>query len=194
MSESLLESATAVEALREKLDALPEYYEVVNDEIREIEPMGAYECSLASMLSHLLNSVAVPQKLGIAVTEVLFALRISPRLQRQPDVAFVSRSRRPAEGWPQSNAWPFPPDIAVEFVSPSNPADELERKIGEYVEAGVRLAWVVYPQTERVHVFHPDGSGRICTAAETIDASDVLPGFAFRFRDLTAMLNGEDNT
>lgn len=191
MSETLLESATATEALLERLETLPERYEVVNDEIREIEPMGAYEGSLASMLSFLLNGVAVSQKLGIAVTEVLFALRTSPRLQREPDVAFVSRSKRPSDGWPQSNAWPFVPDIAIEFVSPTNLADDLEAKIGEYLAAGVPLVWVVYPRTERVHVFQPDHTARIFAAEETIDAGDVLPGFAFRFRDLTAMLNGD---
>jgi Uma2 family endonuclease len=193
MSETLLESTELSETLDDQ-GSLPELYEIVDDEIREIEPMSGYAVSLASMLSYLMNGIAVSSKHGITVTEMLFVLRESPRLQRRPDVAFVARSKRPADGWPLPNAWPLVPDIAVEFVSPTDRAEELEEKIGEYFEAGVRLAWVVYPVSERIYVFQPDHTVRIFAAEETVDAGDVLPGFSFRFRDLTAMLNGEDNT
>ena len=70
--------------------------------------------------------------------------------------------------------------------------DALEAKIGEYLEAGVRLVWMVYSSTERIHVFRPDRTARVFARDEAVDAGEVLPGFTFRFRDLTDLMSGAE--
>jgi Uma2 family endonuclease len=103
-----------------------ERYEVVNGVRVEREPMGAFETVLASWLCYLLNSFAVGRKLGLAVSEVLFVLNAQRHLQRRPDVAFVSYARWPTSVVAREPAWNVVPDLAIEVVSPSDLAEEID--------------------------------------------------------------------
>ena len=68
-----------------------------------------------------------------------------PDTVRGADVSFYSHAR-----WPRSEVGnrlpPVPPDLAVEVVSPGNRPGEMLKKVSEYLEAGVSMVWVVYPQ------------------------------------------------
>jgi Uma2 family endonuclease len=65
----------------------------------------------------------------------------------------------------------------VEVVSPNDKASEIEQKIKEWLDFGVDLVWVVYPESQRVHVHSNDRTARILEANETLDGGEVLPGF-----------------
>src|ERR1043166_4611361 len=81
-------------------------YEVVNGEIRELPPMGAFEVSLANLLAKLIDRFAGPRDLGEAFVEMLFLLDLARALQRRPDVAFVSYKRWPkGKRIPSTAAW-----------------------------------------------------------------------------------------
>jgi Uma2 family endonuclease len=95
-----------------------------------------------------------------------------------PDVAFVAREHLPSAD-EQAGYWPVAPDLAVEIVSPSDPADELQAKVKHYLSAGVRLVWVVYPRTQTVVAFSEDGTIRQFDKAQMLEAGPVLPGFAY---------------
>ena len=114
--------------------------------------MGAFETVLASWLCHLINSFAGDKKLGLAVSEVLFVLNAARDLKRRPDVAFVSYARWPTPVVARESAWKVVPDLAVELVSPTNLAEEIDRKITDYFQSGVRLVWAFYPDSGRVYV------------------------------------------
>jgi Uma2 family endonuclease len=49
------------------------------------------------------------------------------------------------------------PALAVEVVSPADLAQELAHRVDQYLAAGVRVVWVVYPNTREVHVFREGG-------------------------------------
>ena len=99
-----------------------------------------------------------------------------------PDVAFLSQDRlsalknRPA-------VVPFAPDLAVEVISPGNTDKEMDRKLHEYFEAGVKLVWYVYPETQTVLVYRGEDQVRKLTANDTLDGEDVLPGFSLSIRE-----------
>ena len=153
-----------------------ERYEVVNGVRVEREPMGAFETVLASWLCYLLNSFAVGRKLGLAVSEVLFVLNAQQNLKRRPDVAFVSYARWPTPVMAREAAWNVVPDLAVEVVSPSNLAEEIDSKITDYFQAGVRLVWVFYPDSGRVYVYQSPTQVSILERTDTLDGGEVLPG------------------
>jgi Uma2 family endonuclease len=92
-------------------------------------------------------------------------------------VCFYSHAR-----WPRSQVGrtlpPVPPDLAVEVVSPSNRAGKLHRKIGEYLDAGALMVWVVYPIRRRVTVYRPDEEEPITFKdGEFLENFPELPGF-----------------
>jgi Uma2 family endonuclease len=104
---------------------------------------------------------------------------------RKPDVAFVAYSRWPkSKPIPSTNAWDVLPDLCVEVISPNDLADEIETKISEYFEAGVRLVWVVYPRQERFYVYDSASQVRRLTRADTLDGGSVLPGFQLPLAEL----------
>jgi len=51
---------------------------------------------------------------------------------------------------PHTDPWLVVPELAIEVISKSNPAEEMLDKIQEYFDAGVQLVWVVYPKQRLV--------------------------------------------
>jgi Uma2 family endonuclease len=43
--------------------------------------------------------------------------------------------------------------LTVEVVSPSNTAADMDLKVTQYLAAGTRELWLVYPDTRRVYVY-----------------------------------------
>ena len=154
-----------------------ERYEIIDGVRVEREPMGAFETVLASWLCYLMNSFAAGKKLGLAVNEVLFVLNAARHLNRRPDVAFVSYARWPSSVVAREPAWNVVPDLAVEIVSPTNLAEEIDRKITDYFEAQVRLVWVLYPDSGRAYVYQSPTRVSILERTDTLDGAEVLPGF-----------------
>lgn len=110
-----------------------------------------------------------------------------PRKVRKPDVSLVRKERLAAEQIAEGFL-KLPPDLAVEVVSPNDLAYEVEAKVQDYLEAGVRLIWVVYPPTRTVQVFRGDGTIALVRPGGELVGEEVLPGFRCRVGDLFASL------
>ena len=154
--------------------------------------MSAFETVLATVLAHHLCSFAIAKAVGRVATETLFFLRaLGANEERRPDVAFVSYGR-----WPRNRrvpcvkAWDVVPDLAVEVVSPTNTANQVQTKIHEYFRAGVERVWVIYPESEEVYIYSSPTQLRVLTRNDALDGDTVLPGFrlpvAALFEDETA--------
>ena len=76
------------------------------------------------------------------------------------------------------------PDLAVEVLSPPDKARELNLKINEYLAAGVRLIWLVHPETRTVQILRANGQDSHIGPDDTLTGEDVLPGFEVRVADL----------
>ena len=154
------------------------HYEVVDNQIRELPPMGAQEVRLASTLLRFLISFAWDHGLGEVVSEMLFLLEPGTNLQRKPDLALVSFERWPRDRpVPKGPAWPVVPNLAVEVVSPKNDANEVVRKIEDYFRCGVQRVWVIYPEVSKVYDYDSPTSVRILTSDQTLEGRDILPGW-----------------
>jgi len=169
---SALNAASFVEAPGDDI-----LYEIVDNEVRELPPMGVRETLLASMLIRILSNFAWDHALGQVVSEMLFLLIPGTNLQRRPDLAFVSFERWPrGRRVPKSPAWEVVPDLAIEVVSPSNLADEVMEKIEDYFLAGVQRVWVIYPEVAKLYDYDSPNSVRILTRDQLLDGGDLLPG------------------
>jgi Uma2 family endonuclease len=109
---------------------------------------------------------------------------LSQGLVRIPDVAFVSWNRIPNGQFPEKPIPDLVPDLAVEVISPSNTRKEMEEKLEEYFEKGVRLVWFVRPRARVVDVYTSADQFARLTASATLDGGDVLPGFSIVVGDL----------
>ena len=51
----------------------------------------------------------------------------------------------------------YPPDLAVEILSPSTAAKDRDLKLELYRQAGVPEYWIVDPEAHQVTIYHLDG-------------------------------------
>lgn len=70
------------------------------------------------------------------------------------------------------------PDLAVEVVSPSNRAGDIQEKVREYLGAGGSQVWVVYPRTRSIAVHASPGGARVLGEDDTLHGGDLLPGLS----------------
>jgi Uma2 family endonuclease len=153
-------------------------YEVVDGQVLELPPMGAYESDIANFLAELLNEHARSGRLGRVFVELLFRIDFGRELQRRPDVAFVSATRWAyGKRVPRGAAWDMVPNLAVEVVSKSNSGESILAKLADYFRSGTELVWVIYPSARQVYVYTSASDVRILMEPATLDGGDVLPGF-----------------
>jgi Uma2 family endonuclease len=162
-------------------------YELVEGVLVE-KGIGYGESLLAGALIEILRRFVRPRKLGL-VSAPDGMLRLFPGLVRIPDVAFAAWDRFPDRKVPTAPVPTVVPDLVVEVLSESNTPAEMERKRGEYFDAGVRLIWVVDPEYRSIRVYTPDGGLSTLSASQTLEGGDVLPGFALELSELFAELD-----
>jgi len=152
-------------------------YEVVDGKIVE-KTVGATEVEIANILNEYLRVFVRTHRLGRALMEMVFRIDVAKDLQRRPDVAFVSHARWPYNRRvPNVAVWDMVPDLATEVVSPSNTAFEVQRKIHEYFDAGVKQVWIIYPPQREVYVFASTNRIEVLQLGQELDGGDLLPGF-----------------
>jgi Uma2 family endonuclease len=142
--------------------------------VREPAP-GLRHGSVAARVVALLHREGVERGLGAVLFDVGFRLIGVPGTVRVPDVAFLRVGRIPAEGLPIGFG-DGAPDLAIEILSPSNTASEMQRKALEYLDAGARLVWIVDPDAATVTVYRSRAEVRILGGDEPLDAGEVIPG------------------
>ncbi len=161
-------------------------YELSKGELLPMTPVGMEHGGIVIRIGRLLSLYAEEKRLGLVGTAIGFRLTRNPDTVRAPDVAFVARERLPKEGVPKKFA-EFPPDLAVEVLSPEDTASEVNRKVEEYLTAGVRLVWVADPATQTVTVYRSLQDVKVLTTDQELDGGEVLPGFRTKVAELFAL-------
>jgi Uma2 family endonuclease len=182
------EAASARPMTAEELLRLPtgmgERYELASGELKIMSPAGSRHGRIELRIGSLLEQAARRDSLGATFgAETGFVLSRNPDTVRAPDVAFVAAARLPAGELPDGY-FPGPPDLAVEVISPNEPAVDVQRKVSEYFDASARLVWIVYPDLRQVVVFRSARESVTLIADNTLDGADLLPGFACRVSEL----------
>jgi Uma2 family endonuclease len=106
-----------------------------------------------------------------------------PDKVRLPDLVFIRKERLTPE-LGTAGFISVPPDLVVEVLSPSDVSYEVDRRVQDYLSAGVKLVWVVHPQSRSVHVYRPGGQGVILSERDELDGEQVLPGFRLPVREI----------
>src|SRR4051812_34668542 len=137
----------------EYLDSGPPHTELVRGEIVQMSPASFRHGDIAAEVLLRLRAFVKARKLGVVVTaEAGFRIAQHPDTVRAPDVAYVVRERIPAEGSPP-RFFPGPPDLAVEVLSPSDRATDVQEKVVDYLVAGTREVWVVDAEKTAIRVY-----------------------------------------
>ena len=141
------------------------------------EPAGYRHGEVAMNLALALGNFVKAHSLGrVLAAETGFKLFSDPDTVRAPDVAFIRADRVPEPSPPGFPA--IAPDLAVEVLSPGDRPGEALEKVGDWLNAGVRLVWVVDPVRRLARVYRSDGTETLLAAEDTLIGEDVLSGFS----------------
>ncbi len=102
---------------------------------------------------------------------------------RVPDFAFTRYDRFLNSEIP-SGFIELAPDLAVEIISPSEEPGDMARKVREYFASGSKQVWHMFPETQTVTVFQSPTESVTYQPEDTLDLSDILPGFRSRVSEL----------
>lgn len=104
------------------------------------------------------------------------SLPSSRRTVRKPDGAFLSNERLIGSDWEDAYI-NVAPDLTVEVISPNDKFYDVDRKLAEYFEAGVRRAWIINPDVPSVRVHRSFEDVTILRPGDELMDEEVLPGF-----------------
>lgn len=161
-------------------------YELVDGEIR-VSPAGARHGAVCIQLGTLIGSHVRQRRLGhVFDSSTGFrwtGRKPGPKNLRSPDVSFVAAGRFPEEKLPTGFV-EFAPDLAVEVLSPDDRRRDVLEKVGEYLDAGSRLVWVIDPQTRSAAIYRSLTDVRHVDERGSLEGDDVVPGLSCTLADV----------
>jgi Uma2 family endonuclease len=167
------------------LERLPDdcnKYEVSEGELIVMPPVKSLHTLVALTVLETLQTYLKQQSIGRAIPEAGYLLSRNPLTVRQPDVSVLSNERIASTS--EDKYFEGSPELAVEVVSPSDSAQDLETKVEQYLRFGSKQVWIVYPKKKRVHVFRPNAGPAILDESQMLEGGNVLPGFSVKVSDL----------
>jgi Uma2 family endonuclease len=106
-----------------------------------------------------------------------FFTRGDDRTVCAPDMAFIRNEVIPAEGMSYGYLR-IVPELVLEVISPNDRAEEVDRKVQEWLNFGVKEVWVAYPTARRIVIYRRGAHNAVILNAEDqIDGGAILPGF-----------------
>lgn len=156
-----------------------DYVELVKGQMRELPmPASPKHGKICLCIGFFLYSYAQDHDCGHAMSNDSFVqTRSHPDTVRGADVCFYSYERLP-KGKVPAGLLPVVPDLVVEVRSPSERWGELFVKVGEYLQAGVRVVIVLDEPTATASVYRAEELQQIFHNGDALVVPDVLPDFA----------------
>jgi Uma2 family endonuclease len=164
-------------------------FEIVDGQLMERRKMGAKSDRIGVILAGKIEAHA-GGKLGLCFSGQCGYHKIfpnEPKRLRYPDVSFVRYGRLPGDEPPQGHM-EIVPDLFAEVVSPNDKAKEIEQRLTDFLRAGTPLAWLIYPQTRQIYVFHQGPAALRLGEGDILEGEDVIPGFSCPLKDLFAAI------
>lgn len=104
---------------------------------------------------------------------------------RSPDASWISHARLKTLTAEQRRKFmPLCPEFVIELRSPSDRLADVQAKMQEYVNNGVRLGLLLDPDVKRVYLYQPNQPVEILDQCETISCDSVLPGFELIVKEI----------
>ncbi len=113
---------------------------------------------------------------GLTRTEPGVVLRRNPDRFVVPDVAFITNASLPLQLTSEGYLLTIP-ELVVEVRSPNDTQPEIDRKVQEYLDAGVVVVWAPDPARQTVTEYRRGIPPKTYHTTDVLTVPDVIPGF-----------------
>jgi Uma2 family endonuclease len=97
---------------------------------------------------------------------------------RSPDAAWIKKEHWEALTPEQKRKFPpIAPDFVIELRSATDNIETLRSKMQEYMDAGVKLGWLINPQQQQVEIYRLGKDVEIRNLPTELLGEEILPGF-----------------
>ena len=98
--------------------------------------------------------------------------------KRSPDVAWIANERWESLSIKEKEKFAkICPDFVIELRSRTDSLSQLQEKMQEYLNSGLRLGWLIDPQNQQVEIYRQNQSVEIVSLPTSLSGENVLPGF-----------------
>jgi len=105
--------------------------------------------------------------------------------KRSPDVSWITKKKIEKLSLTERRKFArIVPDFIIELRSPTDALEDLQDKMAEYIENGVRLGWLIDPLEKTVHIYRGNGEIEVLNNPETVSGENVLKDFQLKVREI----------
>ena len=152
--------------------------ELVKGRVVRYAPTGGRKGEVCANAAFYLGDFIKKHGLGRAMSNDTFT-RTGVDTIRGADVCYLSYSRLPKDQETPSGPVPSP-DLVIEVRSPTDRLNRLMSKAYEYLEAGVVVVVLLFPETQSATIFRNEELPVQLGSNDELMLPDVLSGFAVR--------------
>ena len=162
------------------------FFELDRGEVIEVPPPGKYHGFVCGNVARLLGNYADQTGHGYVCTnDSGLVIERDPDSVHGPDVTFYDDDET-AEDMERRYSTK-PPLLAVEVMSPNDRVNRVMSKVGQLLDYGVPVVWVVDPETKDVSICRAGQQSVLLTDADTIRGEGRLADFECPVAELFAM-------
>ena len=101
--------------------------------------------------------------------------KLSTGAIRSPDVSWISLEKCNALSRQQKRRYPpVTPDFVVELMSPTDVLEQVQDKMRQFKECGVKLGWLINPDEKQVEIYRQDQDKEILNNPQTLSGEDIM--------------------
>jgi Uma2 family endonuclease len=179
-------TAADLAVLPSQLPSGPVRWELDNGRLIAMAPPGYIHGRCENNIASQLRAQGEERGYGHACGEVGVLLRHHPDRVVGPDAAFIASQSLPVRLSPEGYLETIP-DLVVEVRSKNDTQPEVEQKVNEYLQAGVRVVLVPDPDKQTITAYRSGQPPQVFAVADTLTVPDVIPGFSMAVQDAFAV-------
>jgi Uma2 family endonuclease len=149
-----------------------------------MSPTGGQTSRRNAQIIHSLSDWADRDRTGI-VFDSSGGFRLPNGAVRSPDAAWVRLvTWLKLTDEEREKFVPLCPDFIIELRSASDDLSELQEKMKEYLDNGVRLGWLIDPHEKRVYVYRPQAQVETLENPDSVAGGPVLKDFVLHLQEI----------
>lgn len=111
--------------------------------------------------------------------------KLSNHAVRSPDVSWITISQWEALTKEERKKYlPIPPDFLVELMSPTDILVQVQSKMVEYMNCGVRLGWLINPDAKQVEIYRRGKEIEVLNNPKILSGEEVMTGLVVSLAEI----------